>query len=189
MTEGHFNVKRAPALDNEGRLRELRIDQLLTEVAGIKSGMICLDLGSGTGAFSYPMINHVGQEGTVYAVDESNEMLDYARQKNPPANLQLINRDASGTGLEGEIGDFCLLAFLIHEVDKHGGLISETYRLLKTGGKVLIVEWKEELDSPGPPRKVRLAEKQVRQLFDRAGFKDFEYIDWTVNTYLAVGTK
>ena len=54
---------------------------------------------------------------------------------------------------------------------------------------MLIVEWKEELDSPGPPRKVRLAEKQVRQLFDRAGFKDFEYIDWTVNTYLAVGTK
>ncbi len=189
MTEGHFDTKRAPVLDNEERLKELKIDQLLTEVAGLNAGMICVDLGCGTGAFSFPMILQVGEEGIVYAVDDSAEMLDHLRAKNPPPNLQLVHSDAEQTGLDSRIADLCLLAFILHEVKQADTLVAEAFRLLKSEGKLLIVEWKAELDSPGPPRKIRLSKEQVNQLCNQAGFSGFKYIDWSKNHYVTVCNK
>ncbi len=189
MTEGHFNIERAPVLDNEERLKELRIDQLLTDVAGINKGMICVDLGCGTGAFSFPMVLQVGEEGVVYAVDDSAEMLDYLRTKNPPPNLRLVHSDAEQTGLDSRIADLCLLAFILHEVKQADTLVAEAFRLLKPEGKLLIVEWKAELVSPGPPRKIRLSKEQVNQLCHQAGFSGFKYSDWSKNHYVAVCNK
>jgi ubiquinone/menaquinone biosynthesis C-methylase UbiE len=189
MTEGHFNTKRAPVLDNEERLKELRVDQLLTDIAGICEGMICVDLGCGTGAFSFPMVLQVGKEGVVYAVDDSADMLDHLRTKNPPPNLQLVHSDAEQTGLDSRISDFCLLAFVLHEVKQADILVAEAFRLLKPEGKLLIVEWKAELDSPGPPRKIRLSEERVSQLCSQAGFAGFKYIDWSKHHYAAVCDK
>jgi ubiquinone/menaquinone biosynthesis C-methylase UbiE len=189
MTEGHFNTKRAPVLDNEERLKQLRVDQLLTDIAGIREGMICVDLGCGTGAFSFPMVLQVGKEGIVYAVDDSADMLDHLRAKNPPPNLQLVHSDAEQTGLDSRIADLCLLAFVLHEVKQADILVAEAFRLLKPEGKLLIVEWKAELDSPGPPRKIRLSEEQVSQFCSQAGFSGFEYIDWAINNYVAICDK
>ena len=189
MTEGHFNIKRALVLDNEERIKELRPYQLLKDVAGIVNGMTCVDLGCGTGTFSIPMSLCVGNEGVVYAVDDSAEMLAHIRAKNPPPNLILVNRDAEQTGLDDEIADFCLLAFILHEVKQPAHLIAEAFRLLKNGGKVSVVEWKAELASPGPPQNIRLTKVQVQRLFKEFGLSDFRFIDWSNNHYVALGSK
>jgi ubiquinone/menaquinone biosynthesis C-methylase UbiE len=156
MTQGHFDTKRARVLDNKERIKELRPNQLLTQVAGITKGMTCVDLGCGTGIFSLPMAYCVGSEGVVYAVDDSAEMLKYLRAKNPPPNLRLVQRDAKQTGLGNQIADFCLLAFILHEVKQPYSIIAEAFRLIKPDGRALVVEWKAELDSPGPPQRIRL---------------------------------
>lgn len=189
MTEGHFDIRKAAKLDNEGRLKELRPLQLFREVVCIAPGMTCVDLGCGTGTFSFPLALCAGEEGIVYAVDDSDEMLGYLRAKKPPPNLRLIQSDAGHTGLDSQIADFCLLAFVLHEVKQHHILVAEAFRLLKPEGKVAVVEWKPEIDSPGPPRKIRLPREQVKQLFNNAGFTGFKYIDWSKSHYVAVGNK
>jgi len=83
MTEGHFDTKRAPILDSEERIKELRPYQLLKYTAGIKTGMTCVDLGCGTGTFSFPMLLCVGNDGVVYAVDDSAKMLEYELRIHP----------------------------------------------------------------------------------------------------------
>ncbi|MFC1956260.1 class I SAM-dependent methyltransferase [Chloroflexota bacterium] len=189
ITDQHFNIERAPVLENQGRLAELRIDKLFSVSVEVKEGMTCIDLGSGTGVFSFALANYVGENGVVYAVDDSNEMLEYIRKKNPPQNVLLIHRDAGDTGLESEMADVCLLAFILHEVNTPDRLINEAYRLLKPKGKVLIVEWKVELTPKGPPVDVRITKAKLRQLFNQSGFVDFTYIDWSINHYVAVGTR
>ncbi|MEE9528484.1 MAG: class I SAM-dependent methyltransferase [Dehalococcoidia bacterium] len=189
MTEGHFDTKRAPLLDNEERLKELRPLQLLKNVAGITKGMTCVDLGCGTGTFSFPMVLCVGDQGVVYAVDDSEKMLEYIRAKKPPPNLMLVHSDATQTGLGSEIADICLLAFILHEVKRPDSLMAEISRLLKPGGRTLVVEWKADLDSPGPPRKRRLAREHVEELFKQNGFCYFNYLDWSKNHYVATGSK
>ncbi|MBI2848154.1 MAG: methyltransferase domain-containing protein [Chloroflexi bacterium] len=184
-----FDTRRAAMLDGEGRLEELRPDGLLREVAGLSEGMVCVDIGSGTGTFSLPMSRLVGDEGIVYAVDESADMLEHIRKKQPPANLKLVHRNAERTGLASQVTDFCLLAFILHEVKQADRLVSEVSRLLKPGGKVLIVEWKADRDSPGPPRKIRLSRERLEGLLEDAGLSLIDYRDWSSNHYAATGVK
>ena len=189
MHEGHFDTSRAGRLDSEGRLRELRPVQLLRDVAGIASGMTCVDLGCGTGTFSLPALALVGETGTVYAVDDSAEMLGYLRAKDPPSNLKVVHSDVGRTDLPDETADVCLLAFILHEVNNARRLAVETLRLLKPGGIILAVEWQAELDSPGPPPKIRLSEAQIKGLLQEAGFSAFEYATWSPNHYWAKACK
>jgi ubiquinone/menaquinone biosynthesis C-methylase UbiE len=66
-----------------------KAEDLLNDVAGISAGDTCIDLGSGTGTFALPMAGLVGDNGRVYAVDGSSEMLAHLKAKNPPGNLFL----------------------------------------------------------------------------------------------------
>jgi ubiquinone/menaquinone biosynthesis C-methylase UbiE len=189
MHEGHFDPKRAGLLDGEGRLNELRPQQLLRDVAGIGPGMACVDMGCGTGTFSLPAAALVGETGTIYAVDDSTEMLDHLRVRRPPPSLELVHSDAAKTGLADGIADVCLLAFILHEVSDASPLIAEAFRLLKPGGKALAIEWRSEPDSPGPPMEIRIAKAQVKGLFQKAGFSALEYAVWSSNHYWAKACK
>ena len=189
MTESHFNIGRARKLDNEERIRELKPKQLLEDVGGVAEGMTCIDMGSGTGTFSFPLIQCVGNSGIVYAVDDSAKMLDYIRAKNPPINMRLVHANASCTGLDSGIADLCLLAFVLHEVKEPSILVAEACRLLKPKCKALVVEWKAHLDSPGPPRSRRLTKEHLEILFKQVGLSDFRCIEWSGNHYVAVGNK
>ena len=189
MNDGCFDVNRASKLDSEGRIKELRPYALLKEVAGVTTGMVCIDFGSGTGTFALPLASCVGNEGKVYAVDNSAEMLQRIRAKNPPPNLLLVQRDVGKTGLDSKMADLCLLAFILHEVKRPDRVMAEAFRLLKPGGRVVVVEWKGELDSPGPPQSIRLTRGQIEQLFKQTGLASVDYIDWTRNHYVAIGNR
>jgi ubiquinone/menaquinone biosynthesis C-methylase UbiE len=189
MDNGCFDIGRASKLDSEGRINELRPNELLKDVARIVSGMVCIDFGSGTGTFSLPMAQLVGNKGKVYAIDKSADMLEHIRAKKTPTNLILIKRDAEQTGLESGIADFCLMAFILHEVKSPHSVITEASRLLKPGGSVMVVEWKSRLDSPGPPRSSRIAKEQIELLFRQAGLAFVEHIEWSKNHYVVIGHK
>jgi len=187
MDEGIFDIKEAHKLDNPRRIRDLRPQELLKDVAGVTNGNTCVDFGSGTGIFALPMAELVGAEGRVYAVDNSVEMLAHIRAKNPPTNLMLLHSDAERTGLNSQIADVCLLAFILHEVKEPAKLISEAIRLLKPEGRIIVVEWNPNFDSPRPPQKKRLSIRQVDQLFEQSGLTLVSHMSWTKKHYVAVG--
>jgi ubiquinone/menaquinone biosynthesis C-methylase UbiE len=189
MNEGIFDIKQAKKLDNLERIRDLRPQELLRNVAGIHNGNTCVDFGSGTGIFALPMAELAGSKGKVYAIDNSLEMLAHIRAKNPPDNLTLLHIDVEQTGLDSRIADICLLAFILHEIKKPSNLITEAFRLLKSDGRLVVVEWKADFDSPGPPRKIRISQEQIIQLFSHVGLTLARYIDWSQNHYVAVGKK
>jgi len=151
--------------------------------------MVCIDFGSGTGTFALPMAQFLGSEGKVYAVDNSTDMLEHIQAKKPPTNLILVRHHVGQTGLDSQIADLCLLAFILHEVKVPDYVMTEASRLLKPEGKVLVVEWKADLDSPGPSRNRRITKEQTERLFRQAGLSLIEYIDWSRNHYVAIGNK
>jgi ubiquinone/menaquinone biosynthesis C-methylase UbiE len=186
MEDGIFDIKKAHKLDNPERVKDLRPKELLINAARITSGNICVDFGSGTGMFALPMAELVGNKGKVYAIDRSIEMLAYIKAKNPPKNVMLIHNDVEKTGLKSQIADVCLLAFILHEIKEPGNLIAEALRLLKPHGRLVVVEWKAELDAPGPPKGSRISKEQIVQLFKENGFTLVNYINWSQNHYVAL---
>jgi len=176
-----FDTKRAQKLDNAGRIKDLRPQELFKDVAGINTGNICVDFGSGTGIFALPMAKLAGSKGKVYAIDSSVEILAYIKAKNPPSNLVLVQSDVERTGLDSQIADICLLAFILHEVKEPARVIAEAIRLLKSNGRLVIVEWKAELDSPGPPQGKRISREQIGRWFRQVDLNLERYIDWSHN--------
>ena len=189
MQEHHFDERMVSRLENESRIDELRPSDLLRNIGGIREGMTCIELGCGTGVFTVPMAEIVGRTGKVYGVDDSQAMLDHIRSKKPPQHLILLKKDVRETGLDESIADFCLLAFILHEVKDPEVLVAEAFRLLKHGGKIMIVEWRPDAEGKGPPKSIRLTEERVRQIFNHHDLKDFHYRVWSVNHYVATAVK
>ncbi len=179
MTDIHFDTTKAARLDNEGRIKELRIQELLRDVGKIKGGTVAVDLGAGTGAFALRLAPLLGTKGKVYAVDDSADMLGILKSRNPPPNLVPVKADFTNTGLESGIASFCLAAFILHETKEKQKLLDEAYRLLKPGGRLLALEWRAEFDSPGPPQKIRITPEQMEALFSLSCFTEFESGNWT----------
>lgn len=187
--EHHFSVKMSARLDNPGRITELRIPELLVEVGRVKTGMVCVDLGAGTGTFTLPLAGLAGQTGKVYAVDDSRELLDIIKGKHSPDNVDLIQADFTATGLDAAIADFCLAAFVMHETKAPEKLMAEAFRLLKPGGRLLVVEWRAEFDSPGPPQSIRLGPGRLAGMFRNTGFGEFNFLNWSQKHYYATALK
>ncbi len=180
--------QRLRMLDNEGRGKWLRVDDLIKELK-IGKGMTCIDLGCGAGALSFPLADAVGSEGTVYAVDTNTDAINRIREKDPPENLKPVNSSAAGTGLDDGIAGVCFTIMLLHEVDNPEDILAEAYRLLKPGGRTAAIEWKYEAEIQGPPPSERISREKAEQLFSRTGYLDCRYKDWTQNLYLFIGSK
>ncbi|MFC1977870.1 class I SAM-dependent methyltransferase [Chloroflexota bacterium] len=188
--EEHLDTReRIQRLESEERLKKLRPNELIKDLAGVTRGMTCVDLGCGTGTLSFPMVVSVGDQGIVYAVDNSAEMLEYIRAKNPPKNLKLVQCDASQTGLSSQIADSCLMALVLHDIEQPERVMAEAFRLLKPQGKAVVIELREDFDSPHHSRDKRIGREHVEQLFKQGGFSCFEYTNWSKSQYVATGIK
>ena len=185
----HFDFSKVARLDNPTQITELRILELLSEIGGVKVMTDCVDLGCGTGTFTLPMAELVGRWGKVYAVGDSQEMLDILKSRNPPKNVMLVKADFNETGLDDAIAEFCLAAFILHENKEPEKLLAEAYRLLKPYGRFMVMEWRAEFDNPGPPQKIRLTMDKMEELFAGAGFKDFKSANWSDKYYYGIGVK
>ena len=188
MTAGNLFTKRAARLNNPDRLKELRPGEFLTRVAGVKAGMVCVDLGCGTGIFTLPMAEIVGPAGRVYAVDSNPEMLESVAAHSQGPQLTLVQADAASTGIAAGSTNVCLVALVMHEVASPSQLLAEGFRLLVPGGVLAIIEWK--IESPGgPPPEIRIGGDRARELLASAGFAADSYHDWSVNHYALTGKK
>jgi ubiquinone/menaquinone biosynthesis C-methylase UbiE len=50
-------------------------------------------------------------------------------------------------------------------------LLKNVYRILKTGGKIVVIEWKKELSPIGPPMQNRLDQTMAEMVLMKAGFR------------------
>lgn len=135
------SVERAGALDL--KLRKLIHSPYKILRPYIKEGMTVADIGCGPGFFTLEMARMVGIKGKVTAVDLQEGMLDIVRKKVSGTDLQNIiefhNCPDNKIGLVKTF-DFILVFYMLHEVPDQSAFLQEVYSLVKTEGKVLIVE-------------------------------------------------
>jgi len=123
------------------------------------------ELGCGNfGFFVFPMARLVGRSGRVYAVDilkpTLEEIKNRAIRENLPqifvvwSNLEIFK----ATKIETNSLDSALLVNVLYQSERKVEMIREAVRLLKRGGKLLIVEWKNvSLPlGPAPEKRVNL---------------------------------
>jgi len=123
----------------------------------LKEGMKAADFGSGSGGWAIPLAK-ILEMGKVYALDVSEEALSALKSKaqtEKVSNIETIQVDVEkGTNLPDEMADLVLLTNVLFECyDKHG-VMAEAKRVLKPGGKMLIVDWIKDSPLTGEIEKV-----------------------------------
>ena len=68
-------------------------------------------------------------------------------------------------------------------------LVEESYRILKPGGEIFIVDWKKIDMDEGPPEKIRCAPEQVKEELKKSGFRGVYIYDELPKHFLVVGKK
>ena len=130
-------------------LSKLELDPSVRDVA---------EFGSGYGTFSIAAARIVC--GKIYAFDIEPDLIHRVQSRSNYegcSNIRVTLRDfiSEGTGLPDESVDYCMLFNILHTEDPLT-LLSESYRILVSGGKVGVIHWNPDPRTPrGPPMGIR----------------------------------
>lgn len=114
------------------------------QYAGVKAGEHILDVGCGTGVLTRLAAEVAGKTGSVVGIDPGPKMISIARENAAKEGSRAEFRLAAIEGLPFEDSSFdCILSsFMVHHLPpdiKRKGL-AEVYRVLKPGGRLLVVD-------------------------------------------------
>ena len=115
--------------------------------SGVRLGHQVLDLAGGTGDIAALLSKRVGKKGHVVLSDINEAMLEAGRQKledrgiSGNVSYSLANAESLPFG-NGEF-DAVTIAFGLRNVTDKDAALGEMYRVLRPGGKVLILEFSE----------------------------------------------
>jgi ubiquinone/menaquinone biosynthesis C-methylase UbiE len=135
---------------------------------GLHDGMSILEVGSGPGFITERLLEAL-PHCTVTAVELDPTMCDFARTQLAGylgERLEIVQTSILYTDLPEESFDFALARFVLQHLAAPELAASEIWRLLKTGGRVAVLDIDDDLGGlvvPNLPAFIQLAGK-VRQL-------------------------
>jgi ubiquinone/menaquinone biosynthesis C-methylase UbiE len=138
-----------------------------------------LDIGTGVGYVALPLAKRY-PEATVYGCDIQEGMIVLLREDAAAqgiGNLTGIVMAPSSVGLPDDVADIIVMAQLHHELDAPEPLLAECRRLLRPGGTVAIVDWKDEDNGRSPAAGRRVPVATMRAQLSDAGFTDLREHD------------
>jgi ubiquinone/menaquinone biosynthesis C-methylase UbiE len=150
-----------------------QIDNILTCLEINNSIHRMAEVGCGFGTFTIPAASRIS--GNLYSFDIEPEMIQTTQEKILQENiqnifLQQIDFIAEGSGLLSGSMDYVMLFNIMHH-EKPEEILSETYRILKSGGRAGIIHWRCDIPTPrGPDLSIRPRPGQCVEWAERYGF-------------------
>ncbi|OHA89136.1 MAG: hypothetical protein A2653_02915 [Candidatus Zambryskibacteria bacterium RIFCSPHIGHO2_01_FULL_43_25] len=147
------------------------IDQL-----NLLLGQVVVDFGSGSGHYTLAAALKVGESGRVYAVDIQKDLLarikNEARRRNL-SNVEIIWGDIEqigGTRLKDASADWVFMSNVLFQISNKEACAGEAARILKSGGRALIIDWTDSFEGLGPEQSAVFTRDSAVSLFSNKGF-------------------
>lgn len=143
---------------------------------GLREGMKVGDFGAGTGHYSRAAAAIVGHSGRVYAIDVQEEILKHIKLNTHDHHQGIVEtiwgdiEKSGGTHLRDQSLDAIILANTLFQIENRFGLLGEMKRVLKPGGKLLVVDWAGSYGGMGPASDKVVTEHIAEDFFIGGGF-------------------
>ena len=149
---------------------------------GLREGMVVADFGCGSGFYVKEASKRVGHTGHVYAIEVQKDLvkkLENELRREKILNTTCIWGDVEnnhGTKLKSHSVDAVIVSNILLQVEDKLGLIDEAARILKKEGKLLFVDWSENMPAMHKRLHHKLSGDEVKDLFIKRGFRFLEKI-------------
>lgn len=133
-----------------------------------------IEFGCGYGHFTVPVAELA--HGPVFALDIDPAMVTATVERVRAAGLSNVvveRRDfvADSCGLPDGSVDHAMLYNILH-IENPVGLLSQAFRALVPGGKLSVIHWRSDIETPrGPSLDIRPRPEQCREWAELAGFR------------------
>jgi ubiquinone/menaquinone biosynthesis C-methylase UbiE len=149
------------------------VDLILSELQINSDTGDLVEFGCGYGTFTIPSAKKIN--GTLYAFDIEEEMIETVKQELRNMyinNVNLEQRDilTQTTGLADNSIDYVMLFNILHH-ESPNDFLNEAWRILKPNGKVGILHWRSDIETPrGPDLTIRPKPDQILKWIDKQKF-------------------
>jgi ubiquinone/menaquinone biosynthesis C-methylase UbiE len=153
------------------------------EQFNLEEGMEVADFGAGAGYLAVEAAEVVGKKGNVYVIDIQQELLTKSKHYAKEHHLEsivFIHGDLekeNGSTLPDESMDAVIISNLLFQVGHKEAVLHEANRILKKGGRILVVDWRESFGGVGPQPEHVIAESDMRTFVETEGFTHITDID------------
>ena len=124
------------------------------EHANVRLGQCALDLAGGTGDLAEQLLKGVGASGRVVLADINAAMLEEGRRrlidKGAGGNLSIAQVNAENLPFANDTFDCITIAFGLRNVTDQQAALASMFRVLKPGGKLVILEFSKPADALRP---------------------------------------
>ncbi|MDG7006526.1 MAG: class I SAM-dependent methyltransferase [Nitrososphaerota archaeon] len=124
-------------------------DEIRKELAGRipRERLKVLDVGTGFGMNAAFLAGHLPRGSLVWTVDPSKEVLEEVEadlSKRGLRGLKFVEATADSLPFEDGSFDAVVSVMVLHHVEELGPALKEMWRVLKTGGNLILVDYKPE---------------------------------------------
>lgn len=143
---------------------------------GLREGMKVGDFGAGSGHYARAAAAVVGHSGKVYAIDVQEDILKHLKLNTRERHQRIIEavwgdiEKSGGTHLREASLDAVILANTFFQVENRFGLLNELKRVIKPGGKLMLVDWAGSYGGMGPAPEKVVTEHEAEEFFINGGF-------------------
>ena len=133
------------------------------------------DFGAGSGFFTAALSRAVGSEGRVYLFEIQKTLVEHAaKEAERLGNVDVLWCDMEAQGgckLADGILDAAVLANTLFQLEEKGAGLAEIRRLLRQGGKLLVIDWSHSFSGMGPKNESVVREEDAKALAEQHGFR------------------
>jgi demethylmenaquinone methyltransferase/2-methoxy-6-polyprenyl-1,4-benzoquinol methylase len=129
--------------------------RLTVAKSGLRAGDVALDIAAGSGDLSLGLSRQVGPGGSVYMTDINARMLTLGRDRlinaGRVANIRYLQVDAEKLPFKSGTFDCVCIGFGLRNVTDKEAALASMLRVLKPGGRLLILEFSKPRIGPLEP--------------------------------------
>lgn len=112
---------------------------------GLKPGMAMADIGAGTGLFTLPFAQAMGDSGKVYAVEIAKNFLTHIQARALKAsakNVETVLCTSKSVELPASSIDLAFICDVYHHFEFPQATLATLHKALKPGGEIVLIDFK-----------------------------------------------
>jgi ubiquinone/menaquinone biosynthesis C-methylase UbiE len=146
------------------------------QAAKLRDAERVADFGAGSGFFTRAAGRLVGGRGLVWAVDVHQELLPRVKKlalEEGLNNIEVVHGNVErlgGSHLPEDNFDLVIISNLLFGAEHKEQIVKEAKRVLRPGGRVLVIDWSDSFGGMGPHPDHVVTADHAQTLFELGGF-------------------